>query len=113
MTNVAHPPRAWPFLGASPGAGGRARPGRAAAQALLPVGLLLLASATSAQQPSEEGRPEDPPVRLPQISVTGPARLPARRPRWWLPNRVNDVPGEEIVPPHPTDVPELVRRFQA
>src|SRR5207244_11418361 len=92
MTNVAHPPRAWPFLGASPGAGGRARPGRAAARALLPVGLLLLASATSAQQPSEEEKPEEPAVRLPAVAVTGPARLPAAVPRAWGPDRVGVLP---------------------
>src|SRR5438874_3399016 len=111
MTNVAHPPRAWPFLGASPGAGGRARPGRAAARARLPVGLLPLASATSAQQPSEEGRPEEPAVRLPEISVTGPARLPAALPRSWVPNSVDVVPGVEIGTTQPTELPELLRRL--
>src|SRR5437879_88606 len=111
MTNVAHPPRAWPFLGASPGAGGRARPGRAAAQALLPVGLLLLASATSAQQTSEEEKPEAPAVRLPEISVTGPARLPEALPRSWVPNSVDVVPGVEIGKTQPTELPDLLRRL--
>ena len=111
MTTVAHSTRAWPFLGASPGAGGRLRPGRAAARALLPVGLLLLASATSAQQTSEEEKPEAPAVRLPEISVTGPARLPEALPRSWVPNSVDIVPGVEIGRTQPTELPELLRRL--
>src|SRR2546426_12682702 len=102
MTNVVHSTRAWPFLGASPCTGGRARPGRAAARALLPAGLLLLASATSAQQTSEEEKPEAPAVRPPGIPAPGPARLPGARPRASGPNTGALAPGGGSATTRPT-----------
>jgi len=50
-------------------------------------------------------------VRLPEISVTGPARLPAALPRSWVPNSVDVVPGVEIGTTQPTELPELLRRL--
>src|SRR5438105_3587503 len=49
-------------------------------------------------RPADErgGEAEAPAVRLPEISVTGPARLPEALPRSWVPNSVDIVPGVEI-----------------
>ena len=105
--DFTHPTPTW-MAAASLDAFRRARARVAAGRAFLPVGLLFLASAAAAQEPTEEAKPGEPTVRLPEISVTGPARLPEALPRSWVPNSVDVVPGAEIGKTQPTELPDLL-----
>src|SRR5438046_10050331 len=85
---------------------GRLIPRCAVALALLSLATLGLARVARAQQKSGQAPAEEPAIRLPEISVTGPARLPETLPRSWVPNAVGGIPCAELSgtpprsPPH-------------
>src|SRR5712691_4909842 len=82
----------------------------AVALALLSLATLLLARGARAQQKNGQAPSEEPVIRLPEISVTGPARLPETLPRSWVPNAVDVIPGAEISGTRPLVLPDVMQR---
>src|SRR5712691_3238707 len=89
---------------------GRLIPRCAVALALLSLATLVLARGARAQQKNGQAPSEEPVIRLPEISVTGPARLPEALPRSWVPNAVDVIPGAEISGTRPLVLPDVMQR---
>ncbi len=99
------------MTGTSRGSAGRRIPRCAVALALLSLATLVLARGAQAQQKNGQAPSEGPVIRLPEISVTGPARLPEALPRSWVPNAVDVIPGAEVPEMRPLVLPDVMQRL--